>query len=64
MFGKLISSAIRVTTLPLDAFNAGLDLASGGSGTKASRHSDDLNPFVGLEKLRDEVAKTAAEIDD
>ncbi len=62
--GKIIGTGIRVVSLPLDAANAGLDIATGGSGSKRSRNSDDFNPLSALEQLRDEVAETADEIDD
>mgnify|MGYP007100046666 CR=1 FL=1 len=64
MFGKLISSAIKVATLPLDAANAAQDIAFGGSGSKSSRTKDDFNPLGDLERLRDKVADAAEEIDD
>jgi len=64
MFGKLISGAIKVATLPLDAANAAQDIAFGGSGSKHSRTRDDFNPLGDLEKLRDHVAEAAEKIDD
>lgn len=65
MFGKLISSAIKVATLPLDATNAALDVVSGGDGSKRSRtNTSDLNPLGELENIRDAVADTAEAIDD
>ena len=63
MLGKLIGTAIRVVTLPLDAANAGMDILTGGDGSKRSR-ADDCNPLSGLEDLRDRVAETADEIDE
>lgn len=62
MFGNLIGSAIRIATLPVDAANAGMDMITGGDGSKRSRTSDD-NPLAMLENLRDRVAETAEEID-
>lgn len=66
MFGKLISSAIKVATLPVDAANATLDVVTGGSGSKRSRnHNPDFpNPLSMVEKARDAVADAAEEIDD
>lgn len=62
MFGKLLSSAIKVATLPLDVVNTAADVAYGGSGSKHSRAD---NPILGdLEKIRDRVADTAEQIDD
>jgi hypothetical protein len=63
MLGKLIGTAIRVVTLPIDAANAGMDILNGGDGTKRSRR-DDWNPLGGLEELRDRIAETAEEIDE
>jgi hypothetical protein len=62
MFGKLLGSAIRIVTLPIDAANAALDIAAGGDGSKESRTEDSITGD--LEKLRDKVAETADEIDD
>lgn len=63
MFGKLLGTAIRVVTLPVDAANAGMDILAGGDGSKRSRRADD-NPLAMLEQLRDRVAETAEELDD
>ena len=64
MFGKLLGTAIRVATLPVDAANAGMDILTGGNGTKKSRNFDDANPLSALELLRDRIAETAEELDD
>lgn len=66
MFGKLLSSAIKVATLPIDAANAATDIVTGGSGSKWSRnHNPDFpNPFAAAEQLRDQVAESAEDIDD
>lgn len=65
MFGKLIGSAIRVVTLPVDAANAAMDVATGGDGSKRSRNApDNCSPFALAEQVRDSVAKAAEEIDD
>jgi len=64
MFGKLLSSAIKTVTLPIDAANAGVDLITGGDGSKHSRMEDSPNPFQLAEKLRDAVADAAEDIDD
>lgn len=63
MFGKILSSAIKVVTLPVDAANIAADMATGGDGSKRSR-TDDYNPLGELEKLRDRVADAAEGIDD
>lgn len=64
MFGKLLSSAIKVATLPLDAVNAAQDIAGGGTGSKRSRTQDNFNPLGDLERVRDQVADAAEAIDD
>lgn len=66
MFGKLLSSAIKVATLPVDAANAAADLVTGGDGSKHSRnHNPDFpNPFSLAEKLRDRVAEAAEAAED
>ena len=67
MFGKLLSSAIKVATLPVDAVSAAADLVTGGDGSKHSRtnlHDTVPNPIGLAEKLRDRVAEAAEDIDD
>lgn len=63
MIGKLLGTAIRVVTLPLDAANAGIDILTGGDGSKPSQ-CHVCNPLTALEDLRDQIAETADEIDD
>lgn len=64
MFGKLISSAIKIVTLPVDAASAALDIAAGRDGSKESRTADDYNPAAALERLRDKVADAAKKADE
>lgn len=65
MFGKLISSAIKVVTLPVDAANAAMDVVTGGDGSKRSRnHPDNCSPLALAEQIRDQVAKAAEDIDE
>ena len=63
MFGKLLGSAIRIVTLPIDAVNIGLDLATGGDGSKESR-TDFPSPTALAEQIRDKLAEAAEEIDE
>jgi hypothetical protein len=63
MFGKLLSSTIKLVTLPIDAANAGMDILCGGDGSKRSRNGYD-SPLSVVEKLRDHVAKSAEEADE
>lgn len=62
MIGNLLSTVIRVATLPIDATSATLDVLVGGDGSKQSR-IDGSNPLGMLEEIRDAVADTAKEID-
>ena len=65
MFGDLISSAIKIVTLPVDAASATLDVVTGGDGSKKSRNSpDNPNPLSLVEEIRDAVADAAEDIDD
>jgi hypothetical protein len=67
MFGKLLSSAIKVVTLPVDAASAAADIVTGGDGSKHSRtRSGEVFPNVlgATEELRDRVAEAAEDIDD
>lgn len=65
MFGNIISSAIRIATLPIDVANAGMDIVTGGDGSKSSRnHPDNCNPLALAEQIRDAAAKTAESIDE
>ncbi|HEY0237000.1 MAG TPA: hypothetical protein VGC86_18390 [Afipia sp.] len=65
MIGKLLGTAIRVVTLPVDAASAGFDILTGGTGKKRSRTNDlNCSPFGDLERLRDRIAEAADDIDD
>ena len=61
MFGKLLGTAIRAITLPVDIVNIGTDILVGGDGSKRSR-TDGSSPFGMLEEIRDKVAEAAEEI--
>jgi len=64
MIGKLLSTAIKVVTLPVDAINAAGDIIAGGDGSKKSRMVDDgCNPIADVERIRDRVAEAAEDID-
>lgn len=54
MLGKLISGAIKVVTLPVDVIESGIDVATGGDGSKESKDDSDM-PRLG--NLRDGVCK-------
>lgn len=62
MFGKLLSTAVKVATVPLDAVNIAADVATGGSGRKRSRSE---TPLLGdAEAARDRLAETLEGIDE
>lgn len=65
MFGKIISGVIKTVTLPVDAASAGLDILTGGDGSKRSRKGNESfpNPFALIEEVRDRVCESAEEID-
>lgn len=64
MFGKLISSVIKVATLPIDAVNITGDIATGGDGSKRSRNDpNNCSPAALAEQIRDKVADAAEDID-
>lgn len=64
MIGKLLGTAIRVATLPLDAVNIATDMMGGGNGSKRSRTGNDFDPIGDLESIRDRIAEAAESIDD
>ena len=41
MFGKLLSSAVKVVTCPIDVVESVVDVACGGDGSKASKQGAD-----------------------
>ena len=61
MIGKLLSTATKVVTLPIDAASITVDLLLGGDGSKQSRTGE--LPFGVLEDLRDKITETMEEID-
>lgn len=54
MFGKLISSVVKVVTLPIDIVESGVDVVCGGDGSKQSKNQSDM-PRLG--SLRDGLCK-------
>ena len=63
MIGNLLSKAVKVVTVPLDICDAGVDLMTGGDGSKSSRESlKDAVPC--LSSLRDAVCDVLDELDD
>lgn len=59
MIGKLLGAVVRIVTIPVDIVEIGIDMATGGSGSKSSRKSVDM-PM--LSNLRDKVAETLEDI--
>lgn len=65
MFGKLLSSALKVVTLPIDVANAAVDIVTMGDGTKKSRTGkDNFFPTNNLEQFRDKIADELKKIDE
>jgi hypothetical protein len=62
MIGKLLSTTIKVVTLPIDAAAATMDILTGDDGSKESR-TQNCEPFALLENIRDRVAEAAEDID-
>jgi len=63
MFGSILSSVVKIATLPLDVADAGMDVLAGGDGSKRSRRQND-SPLGMLTEMRDGVTRAIEEIDD
>lgn len=61
MFGSLLSSVIKVATLPLDVAEIAADVVIGGNGDR--RTISEVSPTVLPSDMRDSVADAAKEID-
>lgn len=62
MLGKILSGVVKTVTIPLDVLDVGIDLMTGGDGTKRSRKK--LAKSVPLPStIRNEVCKILEEID-
>lgn len=61
MFGSLLSAATRIVTSPVDIVDIGVDVVTGGDGSKRSRRDSLLS---GVLDTRDDVAKSFKELDD
>ena len=59
MFGSILSSVVKVATLPVDVIDAVADVACGGDGSKESRATGD-NP---LTEIRDGICKALEDLD-
>lgn len=60
MIGKLLSTAIKVATIPIDSIDAALGALSGGDGSKESIDQADIpRPSA----IRDAVCDRVEEID-
>jgi len=60
MIGKLLSSAVKVVTCPVDIAEASIDVLAGGDGSKRSRQ-DGINP---MSAVRDGVCKALEDLDE
>ena len=65
MLGKTHLNSNQSRSLPVDVANAGMDIVTGGDGSKRSRnHPDNCSPLALAEQVRDAAAKAAEDIDD
>lgn len=60
MFGSLLGGITKAVTLPLDVVDIGLDIVTGGDGSKYSRRDSVLSPIV---DIRDDVVDSLNELD-
>lgn len=60
MIGKLLGTAIKVVTLPVDVAEATVDVLVGGDGSKRSRRHGDINI---VSEVRDGIVEAVEEID-
>jgi hypothetical protein len=61
MFGSFLKGATQIVSAPLDIADIGLDVITGGDGSKHSRRDSLLS---GLIETRDDVADAFEELDD
>ena len=61
MFGKVLKAAVKIGTAPLDIGDVGLDVLTGGDGSRRSRKNSLLSP---LTEMRDNFANGLGELDD
>lgn len=59
MFGKIISSAIKIATCPIDIVESTLDVACGGDGSKKSKKQGCLP----LSEIRDNICQGLEDLD-
>jgi hypothetical protein len=62
MFGNLLSSVIKIATLPVDAAEIAVDAITGGTGDR--RDLKNSLPLPLPSELRDKLADAAKEIDE
>jgi hypothetical protein len=60
MIGQLLSGAIKVVTCPVDILESGLDVLTGGDGSKRSKNESDC-PRLGT--LRDGICRGLEDLD-
>jgi creatinine amidohydrolase/Fe(II)-dependent formamide hydrolase-like protein len=60
MFGKLLSSAVKIVTCPIDIVESGFDVLCGGDGSKASKQKGDN--FIS--EIRDGICNGLEDLDD
>jgi len=63
MIGHILSKVVKVVTVPLDVCDAGLDLLTGGDGSKQGREQV-KDAFPCLSSLRDAACDVLEELDE
>lgn len=64
MIGSILSTVTKVATLPVDLAAIGIDVATGGDGSKSSRQDNPFNLAQSAGDLRDEILDALEELDD
>jgi hypothetical protein len=60
MFGKLLSGVVKAVTCPIDIVESGLDVLTGGDGSKASKQKNDNF----MSEIRDGICNGLEDLDD
>lgn len=61
MFGGFLKGVTKIVSSPLDVVDIGLDVVTGGDGSKHSRRDSLLSGFI---DVRDDVANAFEELDE
>lgn len=61
MFGSLLKTGLNIVSSPVDILDIGVDVVTGGDGSKASRRDSLLSGVLGM---RDDVGDALEELDE